>query len=201
MAAARALLTTASLEVQEDRAPVCLDDPRPFIPEGEYEAFCSKASCYRHPRYKRDVIALVLRIFGGQFEGTRLERYYAGRRGSAYYREWTIANGDVPPRRRDRLALRRFQGKLFKVRVATVRTAADGVDLPSGLRYSKVSAILELLTTNETFSAPAVVGQTPHISTPSMASNIGSWIPPSDTECAERARRQIEALKRQGWLG
>jgi hypothetical protein len=83
----------------------------------------------------------------------RLPRYYPAEckagRGSLYYREWTIANQDRPPHRRDRLKLTKFRGKLFSVEVVTVETAWDKRPRSPGTRYSKVNAILRLLTTNE----------------------------------------------------
>jgi hypothetical protein len=60
-----------------------------------------------------------------------------------------IANQGQAPGRKDRMTLKKFTGKLFNVRVVTVLKAFDGEIHPAGLRYSKVDAILELLTTND----------------------------------------------------
>lgn len=40
-------------------------------------------------------------------------------------------------------------GKLFGVRVETVKKAWDGRSHPAALCYSKISSILELIVTNE----------------------------------------------------
>lgn len=63
--------------------------------------------------------------------------------------EWVIANNGVAPFRGDRMPIKKFKGKLFKVRVATVLLDAQQEKRPPATQYSKVSAILELLTTNE----------------------------------------------------
>jgi len=44
---------------------------------------------------------------------------------------------------------KKFTGKLFRVRVATVTTDAYQEKLPPVLQYSKTAAILELVQTNE----------------------------------------------------
>lgn len=133
--------------------PICEDDPRPLIPEGTYDAVCSHARRHLHPGFKREVIKLDLQIWDGPYNGVILSRYFpsqsAGRRGSGFYREWTVANRGVPPRRRDRMALSKFKGKLFRVRVKTVERSWDGRTLPPSLFYSKVGEILELLQTND----------------------------------------------------
>lgn len=131
--------------------PVCADNPRLWIPEGEYQAICGKVSKFRHPIFKREIVALQLRICDGEHQGVQLERFYpwTGKvgRNSGFWREWTIANGTVPSRR-DRLSMRKFVGKIFLVRVATVQKSWDGARHGPGA-YSKVAAILELIVTNE----------------------------------------------------
>ncbi len=106
-----------------------------------------------HPLFKREIIVLRFQVVEGAFVGTPLERFYPARkkvgRNSAYLREWVCANQDVQPRRRDRLPLSKFVGKVFTVEVATVQRTWDGRRHPGSLQYSKVAAILELQTTNE----------------------------------------------------
>ncbi len=82
-----------------------------------------------------------------------MERFYPATkrvgRNSAYLREWVCANQDVQPRRRDRLPLSKFVGKVFTVQVDTVERTWDGRRHPRALQYSKVAAILDLQATNE----------------------------------------------------
>ena len=137
----------------EKWVPICDSDPRPLVPENEYTAGCTAARRFHHPIYKREVISLELMVLAEPYVGTRLERFYSAThrvgRNSVYLREWTIANGGRPPKRKDRMSLCKFEGKIFLVRVKTVKKAWDGNLHPEGLRYSKVAAILELLATNE----------------------------------------------------
>lgn len=133
--------------------PTCDRDPAPWVPEGQYLAFCKTAHKYRNPRFKREEIAVQFVLCDCKWAGTTLTRYYsartAGRPRSNYYREWVIANQGVPPSRGDRMPSRKFTRKLFNVRVSTVATDAYQEKLPPALQYSKVAAILELVQTNE----------------------------------------------------
>jgi hypothetical protein len=83
----------------------------------------------------------------------KLMRYFsaetAGKRRSNYKREWVVANQGFAPSRGDRMPYKKFTRKLFRIRVATVCTDAYQQALPRSLQYSKVSAILELVQTNE----------------------------------------------------
>ena len=137
----------------EDWAPTAKENPRPLVPEAEYEAMCVRQGRTFHKLFKRGVLALTFEIFEGPQQGTQLQRFYAlsknAGRGSAYFQEWTLANNDVAPLRGDRLSPKKFHGKLFRVQVTTVRTGWHGRSLPESLKYSKVAAILGLLVTNE----------------------------------------------------
>ncbi len=138
---------------EQEWAPICADDPRPLIPPGTYLALCTHAKKFRHPLFKREIISLTFQVIDGPFVGTELERYYPAAkrvgRNSAYLREWTLANQDFEPRRRDRLALTKFTGKIFTVEVATVEQRWDRRRHPRALQYSKVAAILDLPVTDE----------------------------------------------------
>jgi len=116
-------------------------------------AFCNSALKYRNPRFKRDEIALQFTLCDCKWAGTKLRRYFsvetAGKKRSHYYREWVIANQGIAPSRGDRMPYKKFAGKLFRVRVATVCTDAYQEKLPPTLQYGKVAAILELMQTNE----------------------------------------------------
>ena len=138
---------------EEAWAPTCADDPRPLIPPSSYLALCTHAKRFRHPLFKREIIAFRFQLVDGPFVGTELERFYPATkrvgRNSAYLREWVCANQDVQPRRRDRLPLNKFVGKVFMVQVDTVERTWDGRRHPRALQYSKVAAILDLQATNE----------------------------------------------------
>jgi hypothetical protein len=134
--------------------PVCDSDALPLIAEGEYEAVCVSACRYTHPAFKREVIELSFRVVLSDFESVKLKRYYnaamAHKRGSDYFREWTIANQGNAPKRKDRMSWQRFRCKLFRVRVVTVKQSRRQLPLPCSLQYSKIAAVLELLATNDT---------------------------------------------------
>lgn len=133
--------------------PTCAADPRPLIPPGTYLALCTHAKKFSHPLFKREIISLTFQVIDGPFVGTELQRYHPAAkrvgRNSVFLREWCIANQDFQPRRRDRLALAKFTGKVFRIQVVTVSRTWDGRRHPRALEYSKVAAILDLQVTNE----------------------------------------------------
>ena len=146
-------------------APTCADDPRPLVPPGDYLCLCTGGKKFYNQMFKREVAVLHFQPIDGAFVGTPLERFFSVNkhrdpetkrmreypvgRNSIYLREWTIANQDRPPRRRDRLPFSKFFGKVFSVRVETTESTWDGRLHPASLRYSKVGAILSLEVTNE----------------------------------------------------
>lgn len=62
-----------------------------------------------------------------------------------FYKEWVKVNGGEAPKRADRMSPRLFVGKRVRVRVRTVVKDHQGDALPSGLQYSVVGKILEML--------------------------------------------------------
>lgn len=154
-----------------DWSPVFEFEPRPLIPDGNYVCLCLGGRKFYNPMFKREVAVLRFQPIDGAFVGTPLERFfpvtkrfdrklkrmreYVGRN-STYLREWTIANQDKPPRRRDRMPLSKFFGKVFLVQLETIERAWDGRLHPSSLRYSKVAAILSLEATNEPIQSDTV---------------------------------------------
>lgn len=136
----------------QDWGPVAADDARALIPDGEYTVICTGARRTWYPMFRREAIVLSAKVFDGPNTGTVLERYFpAGEkigRGSNYYREWVIANQGIAPRRRERMPMKKFVGKLFRAQLATVVTGRDGAQL-TGASYSKIARIIELLVTNE----------------------------------------------------
>jgi hypothetical protein len=139
----------------DDWEPIAADDPRTLVPEGEYDVICARAERRFYAVYRRFVIVLTFRIHSDPYAGVFIERFFNvpadGKipRGSHYFREWILANG-VKPHRRERMAKRKFVGKLFRAQVVTVTTSRDGQDLGPAASYSKVARLLELLVTNET---------------------------------------------------
>lgn len=138
---------------EQEWSPVCGKNPRVLVSEGTYQAGCVSARRFEHPIFKRKIIALRFSLLEDEFLGVELERYFPAKdrvgRHSNFYREWTVANDGIPPRRRQRMPLGKFVGKIFLVRVVTVEKAWDRRLLPDSLRYSKVGEILELSGTNE----------------------------------------------------
>jgi hypothetical protein len=133
-----------------EQDPICADNPRLLIPPGVYQATAVTAKRYFHPVFKRHVGEVVFEIFDGPYASKCVPRFYSlpsniGRL-SLFYIEWTFANGGDAPRRSDRMSVKKFLGKLFRVQVETVSAAWDQ---GPNVRYSKVSRVLELLTTNE----------------------------------------------------
>lgn len=63
-------------------------------------------------------------------------------RGSRLFEAFMVANGG-PPQRRDRVSMRVFKGRLFKVWVRTVRPKSpDGKEKPASFHYSVVDQLL-----------------------------------------------------------
>ena len=143
---------------EQEWAPICSKKPRVLVAEGTYQAGCVSARRFEHPIFKRKIIALRFSLLEDEFLGVELERYFPASnrvgRHSNLYREWTVANDGIPPRRRQRMPLGKFVGKIFLVRVVTVERAWDKRLFPPALRYSKVGEILELSGTNECTNPP-----------------------------------------------
>jgi hypothetical protein len=146
-------------DADEDWEPVAADDPRALVEPGDYQALCVRAQLRSYPKFHRQSIVLTFQIFDGPHAGTMIERYLSVpadakiKRGSYNFREWILANGGMKPRRRERMPKKKFVDKLFLVSVETVRTDSHGVEV-NATAYSKVSRLLELLTTNETLEGP-----------------------------------------------
>ena len=144
----------------DDDDLVAADAPRPLIPPGIYDAQCTRAERRHFMIFHRDVIVLTFRITeAGPYMGVILERFLHRpedgkiRCGSHYYREWVVANSDELPHRRDKMARRKFVGKIFRVQVVTVSTDRNQANL-GGASYSKVSRLLALVATNEAVQWP-----------------------------------------------
>ena len=121
------------------------DDPRPYIPDGKYEAQCIdvELSNYRGSQKK---LYLHFKIIEGPHQGTKLfevcNYYERVPRGSKYYKQWPIANGGLPTKS-DSMSPKVFLNKIFRVEVRTVTPKHDdGKPLPEMYLYSVVDKIL-----------------------------------------------------------
>jgi hypothetical protein len=150
--------------VSEEEILISAPDLPPVIPEGVYEAAGGRAR--RYVAFRVQKLAVDFRVIvpdTGAPNGSHtvtLTRHYnltpdsgngarrrvKARLGSAFLREWILTSGRRPPRS-DQLSARIFEGKLFKVRVATVKHDSRQRPLPEEARYSVVAQILEVLTT------------------------------------------------------
>jgi|CXWL01.1.fsa_nt_gi hypothetical protein len=75
-------------------------------------------------------------------------------RSSKFLMAWMIAAGTEPPRR-DRLSTRIFEGKLFRVRVRTVKRTWQNALLPPHLQYSIIDCLLEVVAGGSTAPPPS----------------------------------------------
>jgi len=131
------------------------DDPRPLVSDGQYEAACVGAEVVEFFKFGRSRKALLhFEIYSGPEQGKRLFLPMVAprpgekvRRGSKLYANYLVANGGVPPGRRDRISLKIFKRRLFRVMIKTVRPRfEDGSEKPELFHYSVVSELLERLT-------------------------------------------------------
>jgi hypothetical protein len=129
--------------------PICDDNPRPMIPPGKYEAYCSGFELCHVRRYKRTSlrlnfqltsepdVQLVMFVNMGQGKGEK--------RGPStkFYRLWTLFNCEAP-KRGQQMNLEVFAGKFCMVSIETVIEDAKGNALPEMLRYSVARHVLEV---------------------------------------------------------
>jgi hypothetical protein len=143
------LATSSPFENQWPIAP----DTHPLIIPGVFPAVCLKYEPFRHFRYpKTRKLHLHFQVFHDDSDPknyTDLSRFLnysrTPGRGSDYYKEWVIANGGNPPKRKDRMSPKIFVEKIFDVRVRTVKQDRDSDPLHRNLRYSVVGKILRLV--------------------------------------------------------
>lgn len=135
--------------------PICSQEPYPLIEAGEYEASCvaSARKKYREDEHKV-YLTFQITTFGEHFE----KRLFMAmkdygrkvRRGSKFFTAWIIANGGIKPRRGERMSLKVFKNKVFRIYVDTVKPKFDtGHPKPESCHYSKVQHILELVAGGE----------------------------------------------------
>jgi len=126
--------------------PVCDEEPYPRYKPGEYLVRCLGGVIYRDPRFKSHKCRLDFQLLDEPVEVSAFfhlgckEQPVAGR-GSEYRRVWVIANGSQP-RKRQRLSLRVFKDKIFRVRIDDTRKRHDGRAHPEAEVYSTVKEIL-----------------------------------------------------------
>jgi len=123
----------------------------PRIQPGEYPAYSRSAVSYFDRQFKRWVCAVQFDVLSESLEevlarltwylnlGSR-EKPHAGRRGN-YWAAWVEANGG-PPRRKDRLSCRVFEGRFAAVSVAdTTKSHREGT-IKGHERYSVIRSVV-----------------------------------------------------------
>ncbi len=128
-------------------------EPRVLLPAGEYQAVCVRAEVVEMFKFGRSrKVFLHFELYGGAYAGQRLfmpmaipQKGHKIGRGSKLYANYLIANGQ-PPGRRDRLSLKVFKNRLFRVMVkSVVPLFEDGTPKPPWFHYSRVGELLERL--------------------------------------------------------
>lgn len=116
-------------------------DVYPRYTPGEYEVRCNKVVEYEDPGYHRMVLMLKCSILGTTSEvvafvnmGKPGEVVKKFRIRSEFYRVWCLANGG-PPKKRQTMSRRIFEGKNFKVMVGDAG--------PKCAEYSKITKVLD----------------------------------------------------------
>ena len=130
-------------------------DARPLIPEGVYEAVCTGAEFVELYKFgKSRKLFLHFEVYSGEHRGATLflPMVAPSPRGkvpvaSKLYANYLVANGGCPPGRRDRLSLKVFKRRLFRVGVTNVKPKfQDGTPKPAQFHYSIVAELKEPLT-------------------------------------------------------
>lgn len=123
--------------------------PLPLIPEGEYTAISRGSEILL--MFRRRVLQIEFEIHGGAHDGTKLPWYCPlpekGRRpprSSYFFRAWQMVHGRAPYRG-ERPSTTDLVGKMFKVRVKSVKTDYHKDPLPESLWYSRIAKLLERL--------------------------------------------------------
>lgn len=125
-------------------------DPRPLIPEGNYEAVCIKCEVKKYLA-KGKKLYLHYQIINSEYAGTVLfepinYNYKSFSSATKYYTEWTVASGRRP-QRRDKMSHSVFKDRAFLVKVKTAKPKYnDGAFKPDTLHYSIVDRIVEVYT-------------------------------------------------------
>jgi hypothetical protein len=120
-------------------------DSAPHIPPGDqYVARVVKVTVENVHKFDSRRLVLVMKIIDGAAAGTRLEFWtkfprVAGPK-SKFLRTWEVAHG-APAKRKDRLSLKVFRHRLFRVLVQDV--TKDRYQRPLARPYSTITAILE----------------------------------------------------------
>lgn len=127
----------------------------PRIPAGKYPAYCREAKVYRDRQFRRWVFVAQFDILDGSLINTLAqlswylnlgsgERPRAGRR-SRFWSEWVQANGG-PPRRKDRMSPRVFEGRQATVIVTDTTKTHNSGTVNAEESYSVVRTVVEWRT-------------------------------------------------------
>jgi len=132
-----------------DNGSLIAEESRPKIPEGEYEAICTKTEIGK--KWQRDLYH-TFKIHGGKYDGLELFMkcpFPKGRakRNSKYYQQWCLANNCLPAKGQ-RLSRKIFPNRLYLVKVRDTRRRYNNSKelLPPFLQYSVVDTIIKPLT-------------------------------------------------------
>jgi len=134
--------------IEDDLGLGALPPPLPRIPEGEYVAISRSADVINV--FARRVLEMEWEIEGGPYARTRLRGWMPipakGKRpsrSSHIYRLHQLVHQDRPLKRGERISLSAFVGKMFRVVVVTVMSDHHKRPLAEGLKYSRVSHVVE----------------------------------------------------------
>lgn len=130
-------------------------EARPLIPDGKYTAQC--IGCNKsQSHYNSLKLFLWFKIIDGQHLGVELfmamnlidtrtrQPFKRVPAGSKFYKNWTIANYNRRPNRKDRMSPKIFENGIFEISVRTVKpTYPDGkTEMPDIFRYSVADHII-----------------------------------------------------------
>jgi len=132
------------------------DDALPIIPEGIYDVYCTGVekgvahfgSLKMYLKFK--IVNPAQYVDIKLFMAINLINTKTGKpfkkvpRGSKYYKQWIIANGNNKPARDDRMFPKIFVSRIFSAVVKTVKPKfPDGTEMPECFYYSVIEYLKE----------------------------------------------------------
>jgi hypothetical protein len=136
--------------------PICLEEPHPHYPEGQYDVICADVVIYSDPRFhgrgsdgkirptwkaRADCFRVTDQAPISGFFNMGNERQPVVRRGSKFRRVWIMGNGEAP-RKRQRMSKRVLIGKVFHVRISDVCKDYEQRTHPDGAIYSTIEEFI-----------------------------------------------------------
>lgn len=133
--------------MSEDLEFIANEDSLPIIPEGQYEVMYKSHKRQRYYNGEKLYVAFEI-VEQGPYLGTKLFRAYnlysPMRRGSDLFKDLELLFGNRV-KKKTKLPLRLFQGKVLKASVRTVRQNKKQVVLLEHQQYSVVDSIISVL--------------------------------------------------------